>query len=538
MNRPTPSWLGTAVFYEIYLQSFCDSNGDGIGDLPGVIQKLDYLQHLGCNALWISPCFQSPFGDAGYDVSDYCEIAPRYGSKEDLCRLFEEAHQRNMKVCLDLVAGHTSIEHPWFRESARPGKNCFSDWYVWTDSVWREAGPGLDSIRGYSGRDGQYVPNFFWFQPALNYGFQNPDPAKPWQLPTDHPAAREVRAELVRIMRYWLDLGADGFRVDMAASLVKGDPEFTGTIQLWQEIRSMFDRDYPEAALIAEWSSPKLAIQAGFHIDFMIHFGTEAYTALFREEKERDVFAPRADYGTSFFDPSGRGDIRRFLDVFTEHYEATRQTGYISLPSGNHDISRLSLGRDRRDLEVAFAFLLTMPGVPYLYYGDEIGMRCFPGLPSKEGGFRRTGSRTPMQWDRSPSAGFSGADPENLYLPLDPDPDRPTVSDQADDPDSLLHHVRSLLHLREHEAALGNDGGFEAIHAVSGEPLFVYLRTNGPDRILVAINPADRSAEAAFPLAGSAAEALLPTAVEVELAETRAALKMPPRSWSIFKLRP
>ncbi|HIV92862.1 MAG TPA: glycosylase, partial [Candidatus Eisenbergiella stercoravium] len=162
-------WLDNAVFYEIYPQSFLDTNSDGIGDLPGVIRKLDYIRELGCNAIWLNPCFVSPFGDAGYDVADYYTIAPRYGTNEDAKRLFEEVHKRGMHVLLDLVPGHTSVEHPWFQESMKAEKNEYTDRYVWTDSIW-EAPEDMASLRGISDRDGSCAVNFFSSQPALNYG--------------------------------------------------------------------------------------------------------------------------------------------------------------------------------------------------------------------------------------------------------------------------------------------------------------------------------------------------------------------------------
>jgi len=160
-----PRWLQDAVFYQIYPQSFKDSNGDGIGDLPGIQAKLDYLAWLGINAIWISPCFVSPFQDAGYDVADYCKVAPRYGTNADLRRLVRAAHRRGIRVCLDLVPGHTSLEHPWFKASCRPARNAYSDRYIWTNSGWCGAA-NLESIRGYADRDGAYVTNFFYCQPA------------------------------------------------------------------------------------------------------------------------------------------------------------------------------------------------------------------------------------------------------------------------------------------------------------------------------------------------------------------------------------
>lgn len=499
MKRQSPAWLETAIFYEIYPQSFFDSNGDGIGDLPGVISKLDYIRSLGCTALWLNPCFTSPFGDAGYDISDYYSVAPRYGTEADLLRLFDEAHARGMKVCLDLVPGHTSTDHPWFRESARAEKNPMTNRYIWTGSVWEDAGDGLRVVNGWSERDGNYVTNYFHFQPALNYGFAKPDPSKPWQLPVDHPDVLETRAEMIRIMRYWLDKGADGFRVDMASTLVKNDPGYVETMKLWQEVRALFDRDYPGAVLISEWSNPALAIEAGFHIDFLIHFNTRAYTPLFRNEPFRDCFGGAEIYGPSYFDAPGEGDLAEFLGPWLEHYSATKDLGCISIPSGNHDIVRLASGRSQADLKVAFAFLLTIPGVAYIYNGDEIGMTQVKNLASKEGGYGRTGARTPMQWDATPSAGFSTAPASRFYLPLDPAPDRPDVATQHTDPGSLLNFVRALTALRHTHPALHAGSDITILHDKNKGYPFVYLRQSGDQRLLIALNPADHPVTATFP---------------------------------------
>ena len=270
MTSKQPQWLDNAIFYEIYPQSFKDTNADGIGDFQGIIEKLDYIRELGCNALWINPCFQSPFGDAGYDVADYYSVAPRYGTNEDLRRLFDEAHKREMHVLLDLVPGHTSVEHPWFKESMKPEKNEYTDRYVWTNSVWEEP-QGMGCIRGISARDGSCAVNFFSSQPALNYGFLNP--SLPWQQPMDAPGPRATLEELKSIMRFWLAMGCDGFRVDMAGSLVKNDPEGLGTIRLWQEVRAFLNEEFPAAAMVSEWGEPDKSLQGGFHMDFLLHFG-------------------------------------------------------------------------------------------------------------------------------------------------------------------------------------------------------------------------------------------------------------------------
>ena len=232
-----PDWLEKAVFYKIYPPSFFDSNADGIGDLPGILEKLEYLQYLGINAVWLNPCFASPFQDAGYDVSDFYQVAPRYGTNDDLRTLFVEARRLGIRILLDLVPGHTSTENTWFKQSCQAERNQYSDWYIWTNSVWTWNAPGVQTVIGYSERDGNYITNFFHFQPALNYGFANPDPEHPWQQPVDVPGPQAVRQELKNIMKFWLDLGASGFRVDMAGSLVKNDPGNQATARLWQEIR-------------------------------------------------------------------------------------------------------------------------------------------------------------------------------------------------------------------------------------------------------------------------------------------------------------
>lgn len=495
-----PEWLEKAILYEIYPQSFCDTNGDGIGDLPGVIAKLDYIKSLGANAIWLNPCFESPFGDAGYDISDFYKVAPRYGTNDDLRRLFVEAKKRGIRVILDLVAGHSSVECEWFKQSARHERNEYSDWYIWTTNLFN-FGPGgsrYQFIAGTTERVGGYMPNFFPFQPALNYGFANPDPDQPWQQPVDAPGPKAVRAELHKIIKFWLDMGADGFRVDMAASLVKDDPGSRATIQLWREIRTWLDQDYPEAVLISEWGRPDRALKAGFHIDFYLGFAGAGITSLFRKQFGMGGFGGG---GFSFFDTEGLGNIMEFVNEYGPRYNATRKAGYICMFSGNHDTSpRLGLNRTFQDLKLAFAFLFTMPGVPKVYYGDEIGMVGVQGLPSKEGSYWRTEARTPMQWDHSQNAGFSTASAEQLYLPVEAELDSRTVADQEQDPESLLNAIRELSQLRLAHPALCGRGDFQVVYAKPGRYPFAYLRQGDGESIVVVINPADRPVEVNLPV--------------------------------------
>jgi maltose alpha-D-glucosyltransferase/alpha-amylase len=490
---PGPNWLHTAVFYQVYPQSYYDSNGDGIGDLPGVAAKLDYIDSIGCNVIWLNPIFESPFGDAGYDIADFYKVAPRYGTNADFEKLCVEAHKRGLRVCLDLVAGHTSSLNPWFQESALEWSNQYSNWYIWA--------PPSDNVTGsqpYPGQDRRperYLPNFFHFQPALNYGYAQPK--TPWQLPATHPACIAVREELKNIMHFWLELGADGFRVDLAASLIRNDPDHEGIMALWGYYRTWLDKNYPDAVLISEWSNPAIAIPAGFHIDFLLQMGEPAYALLLgpKSSVEGNARQPPA-----FFEQAGGGNIKEFVDNYLKHHTATKSRGYISLPTSNHDMPRPTWGRDIAEVRTIFAMLLTMPGVPCIYYGDETGMKFLPDSPNKEGGLldniQRCGSRTPMQWSKDKNAGFSTGAEEQLYLPIDPTESRPDVATQEKDPASLLNFTRALLKLRREHPALGNAADFQPLYAKENQYPFVYLRTAKTERIIVAVNPAARDCTA------------------------------------------
>lgn len=492
MTPNLPDWINKAIFYQVYPQSFYDSNGDGIGDIPGIHQKLDYLQALGVNALWINPCFVSPFHDAGYDVADYYQVAPRYGTNADLKALFADAKGRGIHILLDLVPGHTSIEHPWFIESQKHAKNLYTDYYVWNNSIWDSPQEDLPVVRGYGQRDAGFVTNFFWFQPALNYGFTQRQPDHPWMQSVDASGPQKVRQEIKNIMHFWLEMGASGFRVDMANSLVKRDPDKKETSKFWCWIRSWLEEAYPEAVLVSEWGNPAQAIPAGFHADFLLGFGSPGWVSLFRKRGEGRWRDP---YGWSFFDESGHGDIIAFLEEYLHYYQAVKGQGHVALITGNHDETpRIANGRSTAMMKLIYLFLLTMPGTPFIYYGDEIGMRS-QNLPSKEGGYARTGVRTPMQWSDAVNAGFSNATAEALYLPVDDSPSRPTVAGQEQDPDSLLNRVRSLINTRKTFGALDADGEFEVLYAESGKLPFVYTRTKGEQNILVAINPSNQTAQ-------------------------------------------
>ncbi|SDA16894.1 maltose alpha-D-glucosyltransferase/ alpha-amylase [Ruminococcus sp. YE71] len=509
-----PEWLKNAVFYEIYPQSFCDSNGDGIGDIQGIIAKLGHIASLGCNAIWLNPCFESPFMDAGYDVSCYKRCAQRYGTNADLETLFHKAHELDMHVLLDLVPGHTSIEHKWFVRSCQPEENEYSDRYIWTDSVWTSP-EGMGCIRGFCDRDGSCAVNFFSHQPALNYGFAKQ--TEKWQQPPDAPGPMATREAIKNVMRFWLSKGCDGFRVDMAGTLVKNDPDGSANIALWQDFRAFLDEEFPEAALISEWGEPDKSLMGGFHMDFLLHFGPSHYNDLFR------CVEP-------YFSRRGKGSADLFVRTYLKNYKKTGGRGLICIPSGNHDMDRLARRLDEDEMKLAFAFLLSMPGAPFIYYGDEIGMNYVEGLNSKEGGYGRTGSRTPMQWDDSPNAGFSEAEEYDLYLPLDPSADRPTVEGQLLRKGSLMREVKRLIALRHEHSALRNDA--KIIFVSSGYPL-IYRRTDPSEIILVIINPSQTKYSLPIDITG---ETIYSTG-KGEPDIMRGSIIMPPESAAYIKLK-
>lgn len=479
-------WLRDSVIYQIFMPSFGDGNGDGIGDLKGAAAHLDHLEWLGVDAIWFNPCFVSPFRDAGYDVADYLTIAPRYGSNEDMVAFIVEAKRRGIRVLLDLVAGHTSVEHPWFQVSANDPED---NRYVWSD----RPGPGFVPSPGT--RPGYYLKNFFDEQPALNFGYARMAADEPWRQPIDAPGPQSSREALRNIMAYWLDRGVAGFRVDMAYSLIKDDADFSATVALWAELRDWIEVRYPGAVLIPENDhrlAPGMGARAGFDADFFLVI-EQAHSLLFNNGGA-GVLATLPDQGACYFD-AGASDAGQtlgvFLQMWDEHQGGSGRNRLVILPTADHDFSRLAtFPRTTEQLGAAFAFLLTWGSIPSIYYGDEIGMRYLTGLPDHEGsiwspGFNRAGCRTPMQWDNSmPNAGFSTAPGDHLYLPQDTDPGRPSVASQREDKDSTLNRVRRLIQLRRVTPELRTEAETNVLAA--GYP-FVYRRG---ERHVVVVNPA------------------------------------------------
>ena len=517
-------WLDDAVFYEIYPPSFYDSNGDGIGDLEGVIRKLDYIKNLGFNGIWLNPCWESPFMDGGYDVTDYYKVDPRYGDNETLKRLIDKAHSLGIKVLLDLVPGHTSDKHPWFLESRKTEKNPYSDYYIWTQNAWQDGGKS-SFISGMQDRDGKYMVNFFSHQPALNYGYAKCE--HPWQQPVTAEGPMAVRNELKKMIKFWLDFGADGFRVDMAFSLVKNDEDGAEGRKLWGEVRRMMDKEYPDRVILAEWGCPEKAVPAGFHMDFYLQFHKSGFADLFHDIVDINENLP-FDKSQRFFKQNGEGNAARFAEEYAGILKEIEGKGYACMPSGNHDVLRLAYKKDAQMLKLCFTLLLTMPGVPFVYYGDEIGMDFTKGL-SKEGGYRsRTGSRTPMQWNNGVNMGFSTAASDKIYLPVGASP--VNAEEQAADPDSLLNNVAKLVNLRKNTPQLHAGAPIEFLYAKPYKCPLVYSRGGG---VIVALNPSDKPVTCKLKASLAAAEILYSVGGKPEINDKT--LSMPPVSSVIIK---
>lgn len=539
-----------------------DSDGNGIGDIPGIISKLDYVKSLGVDAIWMNPIFESGWFDGGYDIKDYFKVDPRFGSNADVKRLVEEAHKRGLKVCLDLVPGHSSNQAEWFIKSATEGPDGrYADYYIFSDMISAKdsadiikrraledpdnskLGPWVPTEEAKTGkplngkyRGNFYLKNYYPCQPALNFGYANPDPSKPWQQPVNAPGPKAVRRELKNIMAYWFDLGVDGFRVDMAASLVKNDKDKKETMKLWKEMREWIDREYPGKVLISEWGVPEQALPAGFDVDFLLIHRSPGFKQLTRGSvKDKSVGED------AYFVKNGKGGIDKFIEEYGKKYSDTRDFGYISLFSANHDINRLnSEGRDTPDqIKTFMTFLLTTPCVPFIHYGDEIMMRNVKGLPSVEGSREeRSGTRTPMQWDNSPSAGFSSASPENLYLPIFTDNGKLTVETQDKDPNSVLNFVRELIKVRHEHPALANDGDWQTLSDINNPYPWIYSRNNGEDTYVIALNPGEKKAEAIveIPAAKSLQPILVNGKATTYITKKGIQLKLSGISSAIFKI--
>ncbi len=477
MNRK----ISNSIIYNVYPTSFYDSNGDGIGDLKGITQKLEYIKQF-ADIVWVNPVYKSPFRDGGYDVQDYFQIDEKFGSFQDVIKLTEKAHALGMKVLFDLVVGHTSDQHKWFLESQKYERNEYSDYYVWSDDVF--AWCPYKHMTGTCERNGNYLVNFFCFQPSLNFGFAQK--TQPWQnLYTDEPCLK-LHEEVIDIIKFYMRLGIDGFRVDLANSIVKDDVDGKYSCEVWSKIFGKVREEYPEAIFVSEWGQPKYAVTNGdFDIDFLTHCWFDGYNMLFRKEAGMNVINSDGD---SYFRKAGKGSAEHFFDYFLEHLDAVKEKGYISVVTGNHDLPRVAMGRDQEDLKTVFAFNLALPSVPLIYYGDEIGMPQ-SNLKTKDGGYCRTGARTPMQWTSDKNAGFSETDGE-LYLPINENYKTVNCEDMEKDKNSLINAVKAMVAVkREYLADFTPEADFELVNKTY--PL-VFKRTDNGKTFLCAVNPSDR----------------------------------------------
>jgi glycosidase len=513
----SPSWLEKAVFYEIYPQTFFDYNNDGIGDLYGVLAKLDYVQSLGFNAIWLNPCFESTFFDAGYDVSDYRKVAKRYGGNKALTALIEACHSRGIHLFLDLVPGHTSLEHPWFKASSQGTANAYSDRYIWCHDYFN-VDRDFRWVGGFTQREGGVLVNFFSIQPALNYGFyeiKHPE----YEEPITGNGPQGTIHAIEDVIRFWLDQGIDGFRVDMAGWLVKRDPDSLGTQAVWQEIFKDIRPQYPEAAFVSEWNCPKRSMPSGFDMDFLLQ---DQFTA-FNNKLTRD------DHPYFRFDEDQASLEGYLADVKTQLGFAAANGHYVSLISGNHDTKRISSWLKPQELAFYYVYMLTMPSVPFFYYGDELGLPYEENLLSVEGGYYRTGTRRPMPWDLAkPNAGFSKN--PNVYIPVGKLPQGMSVKDQQDDPHSLLAFLKAMLAFKKEHPALDNDASIAFQPVGPGQSVLAYLRQKDNEKLFIAFNPSALAREVVLPSMGT----VLKKQGDVLVTET--VLRLYPHSFAILSL--
>ncbi|MGA3023172.1 MAG: alpha-glucosidase [Bryobacteraceae bacterium] len=513
-------WWKHAVIYEIYPRSFQDSNGDGVGDLNGITARLDYLRDLGIDAIWITPVYPSPQVDFGYDIADYKAIDPQYGTMEDFDRLVGEAKRRNIRVIMDFVANHTSDQHPWFQASRASPDNPKRDWYIWRDG--KAPGQPPNNWLSWFGHSAwtldpatnQYYYHYFYVQqPDLN-----------WR----NPAVREAMYD---VLRFWLDRGVAGFRIDAVSRLFEdpdlhddpilsgtnayGDPniehKYTDNLpevhDVLREMRQVVDKYPGNPVLISEAFEPNVA----------------ELTRMYGEHGD-EVQLPM-DFQVADVDKLSAPEFRKLLDEI----ESNPAGGQPYFFFGNHDQARLwdRYGDGVHNDQIArlmATLLLTARGTPQMYYGEEIGMRTTPparkedvkdpigksGWPKEKG---RDGERTPMQWDDSKNAGFSTAD--QTWLPVAPDYVRRNVSAESRDPDSILNFCKHVIALRRSEPAL-RDGSYVAVNR-DDEHVLSFLRKNPGtgDSVLVALNMSAEARTLRFDLAsqgvkGSSGRLLVP----------------------------
>ncbi|MGB9631782.1 MAG: alpha-amylase family glycosyl hydrolase [Chloroflexaceae bacterium] len=485
--RTTLHWWQTGTIYQIYPWSFQDSNDDGIGDLPGIASRLEYLEWLGIDAIWISPIFPSPMADFGYDVADYTGIDPRFGTMEDFDRLLAAAHAHGLKLLLDLVPNHTSDEHPWFRQSRSARDNPYRDWYIWRDPA-PGGGPPNNWLSHFGGPA-------WTFDPATGqYYLHLFDPKQP-DLNWRNPAVRQA---IYDVMRFWFRKGVDGFRVDVIWMLIKHpdlpdnppDPNWTPAQPPYRRLLRVYDQHQPEVhAVIREMRAVADEFEDRVLIG-EIYKPVEELVTYYGANLD-EVHLP-FNFNLITLPEWSAAGVRDLV----ERYERALPPGaWPNWVLGNHDRSRIASRPGPTLARVTHMLLLTLRGTPTLYYGDEIGMEDVPIPPERVvdplgirvPGHGRDPVRTPMQWDDGPGAGFTRGEP---WLPLAADARQRNVAAQRADPHSMLALVRHLLELRHASPAL-NAGSYRSVE--TGDPdVYAYLRARGPERLLIVLNFAER----------------------------------------------
>lgn len=481
--------LNKSVIYEVYPTSFYDKNGDGVGDLAGITEKLDYIKDLGADVIWLNPIFKSPFKDGGYDISDYYSVNEKFGDMDDFAALIKKAHSLGIKILLDLVIGHTSDKHPWFLKSKREIRNEYSDYYIWTNNIFVG---GVNTVKGMAKRNGNYTVNYYSFQPALNYGFNirkkendgDPWHSDEWKIPYTDERLKPLRKQILDIITFWLDKGADGFRVDLANSLIKGDYDLSALKWLWSKFIGGAKEKYPEAIFMSEWGNPEDSAACGFDIDYFSHCSI-GYNELFRGEKGSNIL-PAFECGHSYFSHEAKGNMSAFVNYTLKTIENLDKGKYYSVPSGYHDVTRVATNKTDEEMKCIFAFLLTYKNLPMIYYGDEIGIKHNFKL-NKDGGYIRTGARTPMQWTEGKNKGFSDSD-GRLYLPVEKRKGA-SVEYQKSVDNSLYNFVKRAIAVKKANSALDYDASLE-ISGGAGYPL-KYTREKDGQKVIVYINPSD-----------------------------------------------
>ena len=486
-----PLWYKDAILYELHVKAYSDGNGDGMGDFGGLLARLDHIQQLGVDCIWLLPMYPSPFRDDGYDISDYCNIHPDYGSLDDFRAFLEAAHARGLKVVTELIINHTSDQHPWFQEARRSPDGPKRDWYVWSDTDDKFRGvrvifldPELSNWAWDPVSKSYYWHRFFSHQPDLN--FDNP----------------EVREEIWNVMKFWLDLGVDGFRVGAVPYLLEREgtscENLPETHEVLKFLRRRLDENYQGRMLLAEanmWPEdvrPYFGDNDEFHMAFHFPIMPRMFMALrlggrkpLVDINERTPPIPQARPGGVFL---------RNHDELTLEMVSEVERDYMYDEYARDKVARINLGirrrlaplleGDRRRIELLNGLLMSLPGSPVIYYGDEIGMGDNIYLGD------RNGVRTPMQWNGGPNAGFSTADPERVYHPVISNPlygyQVINVDAQRRNENSIFNWMRRLIRVRQSSRVFSR-GSIEFLKPPNHRVL-AYLRALGREKVLIVNN--------------------------------------------------